>query len=481
MSALHWSWLEIAVLAPLIGALWISRFRDPVPAFRWCLGFAGITLVCTIGAWIDFESMSSAVVADDRWDLTHYLFGRPLLVIDELSAQLLPLVALVFFLIRVATARTKMRRFSFAGSLVSESLVLATFAAKEPWLVIALMALSTLPPYLELVARGRPTRVYALHMGLFVLLMIAGQLAVDAEGDRVVHSWGATALLLAAVLLRCGICPVHCWLTDLFEHATFGTALLFVAPLTGAYAAVRLVLPIAPEGILQLMGVLSLVTAVYAAGMAMVQREARRFFAYLFLSHSSLVLVGLELATPMSLTGSLSLWFSVALALGGFGVTLRALEARVGRLSLTDYHGLYEHSPALAVGFLLTGLASVGFPGMLGYVSVDLLVDGAVEANPALGVAAAIAAALNGIAVLRAYFLLFTGTRHTSTISLAISLRERVAVLTLATLLLLGGLIPQVSLTGRYRAAEELLRERAARADQPLPVEEHHHDDGPAH
>ena len=307
MSALHWSWLEIAVLAPLIGALWISRFRDPVPAFRWCLGFAGITLVCTIGAWIDFESMSSAVVADDRWDLTHYLFGRPLLVIDELSAQLLPLVALVFFLIRVATARTKMRRFSFAGSLVSESLVLATFAAKEPWLVIALMALSTLPPYLELVARGRPTRVYALHMGLFVILMIAGQLAVDAEGDRVVHSWGATALLLAAVLLRCGICPVHCWLTDLFEHATFGTALLFVAPLTGAYAAVRLVLPIAPEGILQLMGVLSLVTAVYAAGMAMVQREARRFFAYLFLSHSSLVLVGLELATPMSLTTGIGL------------------------------------------------------------------------------------------------------------------------------------------------------------------------------
>ena len=40
---------------------------------------------------------------------------------------------------------------------------------------------------------------------------------------------------------------------------------------------------------------MSLVTAVYAAGMAVVQREARRFFAYLFLSHASLVLVGLEL------------------------------------------------------------------------------------------------------------------------------------------------------------------------------------------
>ncbi len=116
--------------------------------------------------------------------------------------------------------------------------------------------------------------------------------------------------------------------------------------------------------------------------MATIQREARRFFAYLFLSHASLVLVGLELHTELSLTGSLCLWFSVILSLGGFGLTLRALEARFGRLSLTDYHGLYEHSPTLAVCFLLTGLASVGFPGTLGFISTELLVDSAVEANP---------------------------------------------------------------------------------------------------
>ena len=143
--------------------------------------------------------------------------------------------------------------------------------------------------------------------------------------------------------------------------------------------------------------------------MATIQRETRRFFAHLFLSHASLVLVGLELHTELSLTGSLCLWFSVILSLGGFGLTLRALEARFGRLSLTDYHGLYEHSPTLAVCFLLTGLASVGFPGTLGFISTELLVDSAVEASPYVGIAVVAAAALNGIAVVRAYFLLFTG------------------------------------------------------------------------
>jgi NADH-quinone oxidoreductase subunit M len=48
----------------------------------------------------------------------------------------------------------------------------------------------------------------------------------------------------------------------------------------------------------------------------------------------------MELHTPVSLTGSLFLWISVALSLGGLGPTLRALEARFGRLSLTRFSGM---------------------------------------------------------------------------------------------------------------------------------------------
>ena len=60
------------------------------------------------------------------------------------------------------------------------------------------------------------------------------------------------------------------------------------------------------------------------------------------------------------------------------------------------------------------------------------------------------AAALNGIAVVRAYFLLFTGTRHVSTVSLGIGLRERIAVLTLAALILGGGFFPQPGVSSRH-------------------------------
>jgi NADH-quinone oxidoreductase subunit M len=73
-----------------------------------------------------------------------------------------------------------------------------------------------------------------------------------------------------------------------------------------------------------------------------------------------------------------------------------------------------------------------------------------------------VAAAVNGIAVVRAYFLLFTGGRHLSSVSLAITLRERVAVLTLAVLIIGGGLFPQPGVVSRYEAAAEILKDRAA-------------------
>jgi NADH-quinone oxidoreductase subunit M len=267
-------------------------------------------------------------------------------------------------------------------------------------------------------------------------------------------------MLTTAALLRSGIIPLHCWMTDLFEKATFGTALLFVTPMTGAYAVMRLVLPIAPDWALQSIAIVSLVTAVYAGGMALVQKDARRFFCFLFLSHSSLVLVGLELLTPSGLTGALCVWLSVGLSLAGFGLTLRSVESRIGRVTLDEYHGLYEHTPTLATMFLVTGLASIGFPGTVGFIGTELLIEGAVAVYPLIGTAVVIAAALNGIAILSAYFRVFTGIRRTASHALRARLPERIAVLILTALILGGGLFPQPGVASRFHAATELIRLR---------------------
>jgi NADH-quinone oxidoreductase subunit M len=473
MNPLSLPWLEMSIAVTLLGSVWVSRLREPMRAFRWGLAFTGAAFVGTVLAWLGFY-LRIPVGPSLALSPQYHVFGRQILALDELNAPLVPAVCLIHFLTALATARVKMRRYSFTWSLAAESIQIAKFSATDPWLLIGLLAASTVPPYIELASRGRPTRIYVIHMALFIGLLVLGWSAVDLRGrDELPSAWASIALLLA-ILVRCGTVPAHCWVTDWFEHATFGIALLFVCPLSGVYAAIRLVLPIAPDWVLHSIAIASLITAVYAAGMAVVQNEVRRFYAHLFISHASLVLVGLELDTVMSLTASLCLWFSVILSLAGFGLTLRALESRFGRLSLASFHGLYEHSPALAVCFLLTGLASVGFPGTLGFISTELLVDSAVEVNPTVGIVVVAAAALNGIAVVRAYLHLFTGARHVSTVWLGIGTRERIAVLTLATMILLGGLIPQPGVTTREIAAEQILRDRKARrldseAKQPEP------------
>jgi NADH-quinone oxidoreductase subunit M len=459
MNPLHLPWLEAAMAVALIGSALISRIRDPNRAYRWCLGFTGTALGCAVLAWLAF----AAGEPDGRYSVQPALFGRRLLALDPVSAPLIPCVALMHFLAALSTARSHMRRFSFSWSLAAEALRLATFSCREPWVLIGLLTASTVPPFVELLNRGRPARLYVAHMALFVGLLVLGWGAVSWTGATTSASpppWWATLPLVAAILVACGTVPAHCWVTDWFEHASLGIALLNVAPLGGVYAAIRLVLPIAPAWVLHALGVLSLATAVYSAGMALTQREARRFFAHLFLCLASLVLFGIELGTELSLTASLSLWIAMLLSIGGFGLTLRSLEARFGRLSLREHQGLYDHAPALAVCFLLTGLASVGFPGTFGFIATELLVDSAVETSPVAGVAVVAASALCGIAVLRAYLLLFTGARHVSTVALGLRRRERAAVLAFAALILGGGLLPQPGISSRRHAAEAILATR---------------------
>lgn len=476
MPELHFPWIELGIVIPLLGAIIVGLTRNRDAARVRCLIVCGLTLICAVAEWIDFNSLHT-FEAHDHWDVIEQVFHRDVFVIDELSAPLLPLGSLLYLLTVFSTLRTKVNRFSFGWTLFSESVLLATLSCRGSWVLIALLALATVPPWFELRARGRCSRVYVAHMGLFVLLMVAGwglsELAGSSSpGNQGDLSWMAIlsgALLTAAALLRSGIVPVHCWMTDLFEKATFGTALLFVAPMTGAYAVMRIVLPVAPDWALQSIAIVSLITSVYAAGMALVQTNARRCFCYLFLSHSSLVLVGMELVTPIGLTGALCVWLSVGLSLGGFGLTLRSIESRTGPLSLARYHGLYEHMPLLASLFLLTGLASIGFPGTVGFIGTELLVEGAVEVYPLIGMTVVMAAALNGIAILHVYFRIFTGTRHTASIPLRARLPERLAVLILTALIIGGGLFPQPGVASRYHAAISLMehRETGASGDRP--------------
>lgn len=462
MAALHGPWLELSVLIALAGSLITALIPDPARCRRVSLAICIGSLAFTLAAWLDFATSQSTAAAFS-------LFGMTGLVIDDLSAPLLSLAALQFLLTVLSTLKTKVGRFSFSSALFLEGVTLALLGSQSAPGVLLFLLLATIPPWLDLRIRKQSTRAYALYFSLFALLLVGGQLLFVAGNSSV-----GIGLLTAGLLLRCGVFPLHGWAGDLMRRASFGTALLYLAPMSGVYAFVRLVLPEASDATLQVVSILSLLTAAYAAAMTLVQTEARGFFTYLFLSYSSLVLVGLSVATPISLTGAMCAWLSIQLSLIGLGITLRCVEARIGPVSLTQYHGFYDHMPMLAALFLLTGLASIGFPGTIGFIAGEILLDGVVTASPLVGMLVAVIGALNGIAVLKAYFRIFNGRSRVVYFSIGSRRAERWAISIIAVLIVAGGLFPQLGTSSCFRAAQQFARDRHGAAEHHPPLTAQH-------
>jgi NADH-quinone oxidoreductase subunit M len=194
-----------------------------------------------------------------------------------------------------------------------------------------------------------------------------------------------------------------------------------------------------------------------------VQSSARRACGYLFMSQSALVMAGLDCTSVRALAGGLVVWLSAGLAFAGLARCVLVLEARRGRLDLRRYHGGYERMPLLAITFLAMGLACTGFPGTLGFVGQELLVDGAIDAFPIMGFAVVIAASLTGLAVLRMYFSLFCGrpdVQGESGIPLGLTRRESWTFVALVIALIVFGLVPRPLVDSRLAASEAILRQR---------------------
>jgi NADH-quinone oxidoreductase subunit M len=460
MSTLHLPLLEIAVLAPLVAAP-LARGANRDRARRVAMLASAIALVASVSAWFDLAAIH-AFEAHDGITLLGWIPGGDPLVLDELSAPLLPLTALQFLLTIVATLRTKVARFSFGWTLVSQSFVMGLLAAKAPWLIAVLAILGAAIPIIEIRRRGGSARMYMAYLGLFAATLGCGVAIRAVASHGTALDAAGEGLIALAVLVRSAAFPFHSWLPNLFSKTSFGTSLLFSTPLVGPYLALRLLLPDGSPFWLRVVAVAALVTSVYAAGMSLVQRDARRFYAFVLLSQASMVLLGLEIVTLLGLTGALSVWLSVGLAMTGFGLTLRSIEGRVGAIDLGRYHGLHDASPMHAGFFLLNGLASIGFPGTIGFIALEVLVEGAIDWSPVIGVVVLLATALNGVAVMHAYFRVFTGIQHTGAIDLGVRPNERFAVLTLSLLMLGGGLAPSPGVDSRRHAAEALLEQRAA-------------------
>ncbi len=330
--------------------------------------------------------------------------GEAVIRINTLSSVLLPFAAGLWLLTVAVTPRAALDRGGLRRTALATLITVASFLTES---AVVLLLLSVASVWTFLAALAHPAhryqrRIVGAYLGGSTLLFAVGVACVIWPGAQGTNIEAAGLwLIVVSALVRKGIVPFHAWVPEVFDHGRLGPAILFSAPQLGAYITVVLIAPRAAPGLLRMVAILALGTAVYGAALALVQTSARRACGYLFMSQSALVMAGLDCTSASALAGGLLVWLSAGLAFAGLARCVLVLEARRGRLDLTTYHGGYERMPLLAISFLSMGLACTGFPGTLGFVGQELLVDGAVETFPVLGFAVVVASALTGLAVLR--------------------------------------------------------------------------------
>jgi NADH-quinone oxidoreductase subunit M len=392
--------------------------------------------------------------------------GEEFVRIDALSAVLLPFSAGLWLLTVAVTPRAALDRGGLRRTAQATLITMASFLTESAVMLLMLSAASvwTFLSALSDPAHQNQRRIVSVYLGASTLILGVGVVLLIGPGIRnPAIETTAMWLIVIAALVRKGILPFHAWVPEVFEHGRLGPAILFSAPQVGAYVTVVLIVPRASPEMLRVIAMLALGTAVYGAALALVQASARRACGYLFMSQSALVMAGLDCSSVSALAGGLLVWLSAGIAFAGLARCVLVLEARRGRLDLTKYHGGYERMPLLAISFLSMGLACTGFPGTLGFVGQELLVNGAVDAFPVMGFAVVIASALTGLAVLRMYFSLFCGRSDVpshSGMRLGLTRREAWTFVAVVIVLVAFGILPRPLVDSRFAASDDILRLR---------------------
>lgn len=455
MADYHFFLVLAAIVLPLVGALLARMLARPRTI---AITIATITLLLTgiaVAPVLPHNGVHDLLTLSSS-------ASRPF-EIDELAAvPMLLFAALTPCVLLSATTSTLTGR-GYAGVLVLLSGTLAAYAAASPLMFFAAWILSVVP-FLAGAFRnpgespqGRRRSLPPVAM-VSSCILLGGGLLLN-EYQKSAELW-AFALIVLAALLRSGIFPFQTWVIAAFSEGPILPIGLLVNAHFGALLFARVAIPLFPElsrTALPLISDLALISAVYTAFVGLGESNPRRLLALMMLSQVSFILAGLESRTAEGITGALTHWMVVSVAMMGLLVVYNSLQARGVITSDSQFLGLAGRAPRMAVFFAVCGLALVGLPGTLGFAAEDLLFHGALENHPLLGVALPLATALNAVNIYRLFSRLFMGKRTTSVPVFPDALpRERAVLAAFVLFLVVAGLVPSRVLPLQADAAHRL-------------------------
>jgi NADH-quinone oxidoreductase subunit M len=295
----------------------------------------------------------------------------------------------------------------YAAMLLLMTGMLGVFVALDLFVFYVFWELSLIPMYLVIGIWGGPNRIYAtvkfvIYTLVGSLLMLVAILAVVLANANLTGTFtfsyealrgvpypdllqaGAFIAFGLAFAIKVPMWPFHTWLPDAHVEAPTAGSIILAGVLLklGGYGFLRFSLPILPDAAASfapLMIGLALIAILYGALVAMVQPDLKKLIAYSSVSHMGFVILGAFVFNTQGMQGAIFQMVSHGITTGALFLLVGVIYERTHDRLIAHMGGINGRLPAYAALFGLFTFASIGLPGLAGFVGEFLVMLGAFQ------------------------------------------------------------------------------------------------------
>jgi NADH-quinone oxidoreductase subunit M len=463
--------LSLIIWAPVVGALIILCLpKEKVKAIQ-AVSFiaAGVSFVASLAALRAFDPGTAAMQMQESLSWIPSLNIGYKLGADGLS---FPLVLLTTFMCVIALIGSlgieKRVKEYFFWFLVLETGMLGVFVALDFILFYVFWELTLVPMYFLIGVWGGPKKEFAaIKFFLYTLtgsvFMFLGLLAIYFKGGGTFDvmtllqagpTWEPRFQILVFLAFYLGLAvkipaaPFHTWLPLAHVEAPTPISVILAAVLLkmGVYGLIRFCFQMLPEGFAWFQPYLVLIAViniVYGALCAMAQTDMKKMVAYSSVNHMGYCLLGIAGLTAAGFAGAVFQMLSHGIITGALFLLVGVIYDRAHTRDISAFGGLALKTPVYAGLMILTCFASLGLPGLAGFVGEFMCFLGAFQAwkwHAAVSVLGIIATAAFFLRMMQKVFM---GTFNEKWAGIEdMTARELVSVVPLAVLTVWWGVQP---------------------------------------
>ncbi len=290
------------------------------------------------------------------------------------------------------------------------------------------------------------TGVATFDIATILASLQLGAFQLDPAAERLLFG-----LFFIGFAVKAPIWPFHTWMTTAHAEAPSSGAIDIAGLILkiGAYGLIRFnvqLFPAAAAWAAPAIGVLAVISIVYAAWVAYQQTDMKRLLAYASVSHLGFIVLGMFALNAQGIAGAVAHMVNSALTTGALFLVVGMLAARRDSRDLRAFGGMWKATPVLGSLTLILVLGAIGLPGLNGFASEFALLQGAWR-SPGIGwrytLLAVLGVALAAVYLLHMYRATFMGEVPPDLAQTPdVRPRELVLLTTMATVVVVLGLYP---------------------------------------